>query len=144
MDKEFEKKVRMKRIRAAAVAIIVIAIAAYLIYDMDVEKADYGDSLQEQITAAQSLYDEQKVNAGNEEGQYAPYTLLAFAQQINKAKAVAEDEASEYNAEKDAYEQLKDDIKAFKKADNSDVVSVEDAEKLAKEKILKRTKNCLM
>ena len=42
MDKEFEKKVRMKRIRAAAVAIIVIAIAAYLIYDMDVEKADYG------------------------------------------------------------------------------------------------------
>ena len=60
MDKEFEKKVRMKRIRAAAVAIIVIAIAAYLIYDMDVEKADYGDSLQEQITAAQSLYDEQK------------------------------------------------------------------------------------
>ncbi|MEY8364623.1 DUF4430 domain-containing protein [Anaerovoracaceae bacterium 41-7] len=134
MDKEFEKKVRMKRIRAAAVAIIVIAIAAYLIYDMDVEKADYGDSLQEQITAAQSLYDEQKVNAGNEEGQYAPYTLLAFAQQINKAKAVAEDEASEYNAEKDAYEQLKDDIKAFKKADNSDVVSVEDAEKLAKEK----------
>lgn len=134
MDKEFERKVKMKRIRAAAVAVIVIAVIAYLIFDMDVEKADYGDSLQEQIETAQSLYDEQKANAGNEEGQYAPYTLLSFAQQIEKAKAVAEDEASEYNAEKDAYEQLKEDVKAFKKAENSDVISADDAKKLAKEK----------
>ena len=117
----------MKRIRAAAVAVIIIAIAVYLILDMDVEKADYGDSLKEQITTAQELYEEQKANTGNEQGQYAPYTLLAFSQQIEKAKAVAEDEASEYNAEKEAYEQMKDDIKAFKKADNSDVVSVEEA-----------------
>lgn len=124
----------MKRIRAAAVAVIIIAIAVYLILDMDVEKADYGDSLKEQITTAQELYEEQKANTGNEQGQYAPYTLLAFSQQIEKAKAVAEDEASEYNAEKEAYEQMKDDIKAFKKADNSDVVSVEEAEKLAKDK----------
>lgn len=134
MDKEFEKKVRMKRIRTAAVAVILIAVAVYLILDMDVEKADYGDSLKEQITTARELYDEQKENTGNEEGQYAPYTLLAFAQQIEKAKVVMDDESSEYNAEKDAYEQMKDDIKAFKKADNSDVVSAEDAEKLAKEK----------
>ena len=127
MDKEFEKKVKMKRIRAAAVAVIVIAVIAYLVLDMDVEKADYGDSLQEQIETAQSLYDEQKANAGNEEGQYAPYTLLAFAQQIEKAKAVADDEASEYNAEKDAYEQLKEDVKAFKKAENREVISADDS-----------------
>lgn len=124
----------MKRIRAAVVAVIVIAIAAYLIWDMDVEKADYGDSLKEQITTAQELYEEQKANTGNEEGQYAPYTLLAFENQIEKAKAVADDEASEYNAEKAAYEQMKDDIKAFKKAGNRDVISTETAEKLAKEK----------
>lgn len=134
MDKEFEKKVKMKRIRTAAVAVIVIAVIAYLVLDMDVEKADYGDSLQEQIETAQSLYNEQKANAGNEEGQYAPYTLLSFEQQIEKAKAVAEDEASEYNAEKDAYEQLKEDVRAFKKSENSDVISADDAKKLAKEK----------
>ncbi|MGC2873705.1 DUF4430 domain-containing protein [Ihubacter sp. mB4P-1] len=134
MDKEFEKKVKMKRIRTAAVALIVIAIAVYLILDMDVEKADYGASLQDEIKTAEALYEEQKANTGNEEGQYAPYTLLAFAQQIEKAKAVAADEASEYNAEKDAYEQIKDDIKAFKKAYNQVVVSAADAEKLAKEK----------
>ncbi len=124
----------MKRIRTAAAAIIVIAIAAYLIFDMDVEKADYGDSLKEQITTAQELYEAQKANTGNEQGQYAPYTLLAFSRQIEKAKAAADDAAGEYNAEKEAYEQLKDDIKAFKKADNRDVISAEDAEKLVKEK----------
>lgn len=131
MDKDFAKKVRMKRIRAAAVALVVIAAAVYLILDMDVEKADYGDSLQKTIAEAEELYQAQKDNSGNEEGQYAPYTLLAFQSQIDEAKAVADNQESEYNAEKDAYEALKDNIKAFKKAENTDVVSEEKAKDLA-------------
>lgn len=131
MDKEFAKKVRMKRIRAAAVALVVIAAAVYLILDMDVEKADYGDSLQKTIAEAEELYQAQKDNSGNEEGQYAPYTLLTFQSQIDEAKAVADNQESEYNAEKDAYEALKDNIKAFKKAENTDVVSEEKAKELA-------------
>ncbi len=121
----------MKRIRAAAVALVVIAAAVYLILDMDVEKADYGDSLQKTIAEAEELYQAQKDNSGNEEGQYAPYTLLAFQSQIDEAKAVADNQESEYNAEKDAYEALKDNIKAFKKAENTDVVSEEKAKELA-------------
>lgn len=133
MDREFEKKVRMKRIRAAAVAVIVMAIAVYLILDMDVEKADYGDPLQEQITAAEALYGEQQENTGNEEGQYAPYTLLVFSRQIEEARAVASDEASEYYAEKEAYEQLRENIKDFRNAANRDVISAEEAERMAEE-----------
>lgn len=121
----------MKRIRAAAVALVVIAAAVYLILDMDVEKADYGDSLQKTIAEAEELYQAQKDNSGNEEGQYAPYTLLTFQSQIDEAKAVADNQESEYNAEKDAYEALKDNIKAFKKAENTDVVSEEKAKELA-------------
>lgn len=134
MDKEFEKKVRGKRIRAAAVALIVIALAVYLILDMDVEKADYTESLSDEIASAQELYDEQKDNKGNEEDQYAAYTLLTFKAQIAAAEKVAEAEDSEYNDKKDAYETLKDQVKAFRKAKNSDVIAKADAEKLAEEK----------
>ena len=77
MDKDFEKKVKRKRLRVIAVILIVVALAVYLILDMNVEKADYSDSLQDQIKTAQELLSAQRNNAGNEKGQYAQYTLLA-------------------------------------------------------------------
>ncbi len=121
----------MKRIRAAAVALVVIAAIVYLILDMDVEKADYGDSLRDEIAAAEELYQAQQDNIGNEEGMYAPYTLLSFKSQIDDAKKVLDDEQSEYNTEKDAYEALKEAEKAFKKGENKDVISKAEAEKLS-------------
>ncbi len=134
MDKEFEKKVRTRKIRAAVVAVLIIAAVLYLIFDMKVEKADYGDSLKTQIGEAFQLYEKQKDNQGNEEGQYAPYTLQLFAQQIEAAEKVSDKKDSVYNEEKEAYETLKEQTKAFKKAENRDVVSKKDAQKLIDDK----------
>lgn len=69
----------------------------------------------------------------NSEGQYAPYTFLAFSRQIEEARAVASDEASEYYAEKEAYEQLRENIKDFRNAADRDVISAEEAERMAEE-----------
>ena len=134
MDKDFEKKVKRKRLRVAAVLLIVIAAAVYLLLDMDVEKADYTDSLNDEIASARELHDIQKENTGNGKGKYAEYTLLAFKGQIEEAEAVAGSEESEYNDKKEAYEKLKEQSAAFRKAENSDVIEKADAEKLADQK----------
>lgn len=134
MDKEFEKKIRTRKIRAAAVAVLVIAAILYLIFDIKVEKADYGDSLKNQIAEASEIYENEKDNQGNEEGQYAPYTLQLFAQQIEAAEKVSDKKDSVYYEEKDAYEQLKEQTKVFRKAENRDVVSKDDVQKLIDDK----------
>lgn len=134
MDKDFEKKVKRKRIRTAAVGLIVIALAVYLILDMKVEKADYSQSLIEEIETAEQLHADNYKNTGNEKGQYAQYTLLTLYNQTKAAKEISESKDSEYNDKKEAYEKLKEQVKAFKNAENSDVVEKAEAEKLAKEK----------
>ncbi|MGN0658472.1 MAG: DUF4430 domain-containing protein [Emergencia sp.] len=134
MDRDFEKKVKRKRLRAVVIALIVIAAAVYLIADLKVEKADYGSSLAEEIETARALYEEQKENTGNEKGQYAPYTLMEYDRQIQAAEAVADSEDSEYNDEKDAYETLKEQTKAFRKAANSQVISADEMTALMKDK----------
>ena len=137
MDKDFEKKVKRKRLRVIAVILIVVALAVYLILDMNVEKADYSDSLQDQIKTAQELLSAQRNNAGNEKGQYAQYTLLAFERQIKSAEQISKSEDSEYNDKKEAYEALKDQTKEFKNAENGDVVEQSVVEKLAASKEVK-------
>ena len=137
MDKDFEKKVKRKRLRVIAVILIVVALAVYLILDMNVEKADYSDSLQDQIKTAQELLSAQRNNAGNEKGQYAQYTLLAFEKQIKSAEQISKSEDSEYNDKKEAYEALKDQTKEFKNAENGDVVEQSVVEKLAASKEVK-------
>lgn len=131
MDKEFEKKVRQKRLRAIAVAVVVIAAIVYLISGTKVEKADYTASLNQEIETAQALYEENKDNVGNGADQYAKYTVLAFAQQISEAESVASDEQSVYSDKKLAYETLKEQVKAFKNGKNDPVITEEEAEDLA-------------
>lgn len=114
--------------------LLLAAIAVYLILDMDVEKADYSKSLKSEISSAQQLLADEKSNQGNEEGQYAPYTLLAFQKQIEAAEAVSKAEDSEYNDKKDAYETLKGQAADFKKAENRAVVSKDRAAELAQTK----------
>ena len=92
------------------------------------------DSLNDEIASARELYDIQKENTGNGKGKYAEYTLLAFKGQIEEAEAVAGSEESEYNDKKEAYEKLKEQRAAFRKAENSDVIEKADAEKLADQK----------
>ena len=134
MDKDFEKKVKRKRIRTMAVVLIVAALAVYLVLDMKVEKADYTGSLIEQIKTARQILSDQQGNVGNEEGQYAKYTMLAFEKQIEAAEKVSKSDTSEYNDKKDAYEALKEQSGVFKKSGNIDVVEKSRVEKLSQEK----------
>jgi len=118
MDKDFEKKVKQKRIRTIAVVVVVLAAVIYLITGTKVEKADYTESLRSEIETAQSLYDENKDNIGNKKGQYTKAVMRQFAADIQAAQAVLDDENSAYNDTKTAYETLKEQIDAFQKAAN--------------------------
>ena len=137
MDKEFEKKVKQKRIRTIAVILVVLAAIVYVIAGTKVEKADYGKDLTKEITKAQESYDQNKDNTGNESGQYAPYTLLKFEKDIARAKAVADDENSEYNLVKTTYETLQSQRKAFEGGTNDPVLTAEDVQALMDENVAK-------
>jgi len=143
MDKDFEKKVKQKKIRTVAVAVVVIAAVVYLISGTKVEKADYTESLNKEIQTAQELYEVNKNLVGNDAGQYAEYTVLKFAQDIAKAEAVAADESSEYHDKKNAYEALKSQIDAFKNGMNDPVLSQEDVQALIDGKEKKEVKTAI-
>lgn len=120
MDKDFEKKVKQKRIRTIAVVVVVLAAIVYLIAGTKVEKADYTESLRSEIQTAQTLYDENKDNVGSKKGQYTKDVMDQFAADIAAAQAVLDDETSEYNDTKVAYETLKEQVSVFEKAANSE------------------------
>ena len=120
MDKDFEKKVKQKRIRTIAVAVIVLAAIVYLITGTKVEKADYTDSLRSQIETAQSLYEENKDNVGSKKGQYTKAVMAQFETDIKAAKAVLDDETSAYSDKKDAFETLKAQTDQFRDGVNKE------------------------
>lgn len=135
MDKDFEQKVKRKKLRAIVIAIILIGLGVYMLLDMDVEKADYTKDLDKTITSAQEELKEAKEKGhGNKEGQYAEYTLLAFDSQIKAAKEVAGSEDSAYNDKKLAYERLKEAEKVFKDDTNKEVLTADEAGELKKNK----------
>lgn len=131
MDKEFEKKVKQKRIRTIAVVLVVLAAIVYNVAGTKVEKADYTKSLNKEIETAQTLYEENKDNVGNDKDQYAEYAVLLFAKQIEAAKAVADNEDSVYSEKQHAYETLKNQINEFKDGKNNPVITAEEAVGLA-------------
>lgn len=118
MDNDFEKKVKQKRIRTIAVVVVILVAIIYLIAGTKVEKADYTASLRSEIQTAETLYEENKDNVGNKKGQFTKDVMEQFAADIEAAKTVLEDESSEYNDIKSAYETLQEQIDAFKKAAN--------------------------
>ena len=118
MDKDFEKKVKQKRIRTIAVVVIVLAAIIYLLAGTKVEKADYTDSLRNEIKTAQTLLTAAQENVGDQKGQYTAEVVNQFAADIATAQTVLDDETSEYNDVKTAYETLKEQVDAFQKAAN--------------------------
>ena len=127
MDKDFEQKVKRKKIRAVIVAIVLIGLGIYMLLDINVEKADYSKDLDKTITSAQKVLQKAKETGhGNREGQYAKYTLLAFDSKIKEAEEIAQSEQSAYNDKKLAYERLKEAEKIFKKDTNKDILTTEE------------------
>lgn len=139
MDKDFEQKVKRKKLRAIAVAVVVIALGVFIVLDTQVEKADYSKDLSKEIKSAQELLrDKRQEKTGNEKGQYAEYTLLAFDKKIKEAQEISTSEASEYNDKKHAYEKLKELSKVFKKDTNKDVLSKDEVKQLIDNKETKK------
>lgn len=134
MDKDFEKKVKQKRIRTIAVVVIVLAAIIYLLAGTKVEKADYTDSLRNEIKTAQTLLTAAQENVGDQKGQYTAEVVNQFAADIATAQTVLDDETSEYNDVKTAYETLKEQVDAFQKAANKEDLKPEKKEPAQKAK----------
>ena len=125
MDNILRKK-RIRRIALAALAALCV-IGGILVLNM--ERADYRDSLGNAVSDAEKLLLE--AETGYEKGQYLPDTVVAFSEDIEAAKTVYEDKSSVYEEQKAAYETLKESIGEFKKAANKDDLTKKE---IAKEK----------
>ena len=125
MDNILKKK-RIRRIALAVLAVVCVIGGAFA---LNVERADYRDSLGNAIEEAEDLLLE--AETGYEKGQYLPDTAVAFSEDIESAKAVYEDKSSVYEDQKAAYEALKESIGEFKKAANKEDLTEKE---IAKEK----------
>lgn len=124
-----EKKLRNKRIRLIAIALIVLAGIGFSISRLNVEPADYRVSLEKRITKAEKLLE--KADIGNEEGKYAAYTARIFKGQIDTARQTAEDEESYYEQLKASYETLGQCMDIFKDSKNQDILEEAEVASLA-------------
>lgn len=124
-----EKKLRNKRIRLIAIALIILAGIGFRISRLNVEPADYRVSLEKRITKAEKLLE--KADIGNEEGKYAAYTARIFKGQIDTARQTAEDEESYYEQLKASYETLGQCMDIFKDSKNQDILEEAEVASLA-------------
>ena len=124
-----EDKLRKKRIRRIALAALAVVCVIGGIFALNVERADYRNSLGDAVADAENLLLE--AETGYEKGQYLPDTVVAFSEDIEAAKAVYEDKSSVYEQQKTAYEALKESIGEFKKAANREDLTKKE---IAKEK----------
>lgn len=126
-----EEQLRKKRIHVIAVILVLIVVAAGALLRVSVEPSDYRPGLTRRITKAERLIENASV--GNKKGEYAPYTVMMFREQIDSARAVAEDADSDYDTLKNAKKQLDAEINSFRNGKNTTVLSQDEVEKLAKE-----------
>ena len=124
-----EDKLKKKRIRRIALAALAVVCVIGGILALNVERADYRDSLGNAVADAEKLLLE--AETGYEKGQYLPDTVVAFSEDIEAAKTVYEDKSSVYEEQKAAYETLKESIGEFKKAANKEDLTKKE---IAKEK----------
>ena len=129
MQNNLQTKLQQKRWRTFAILIVLAICAGVVLAGMKFEPADYRDSLQKAITEAEQLQTDCSQNQGNSKGQYAPYTLLEYQQQIDIAKKVL-DSSDSHSHRQTAFETLQQQTKAMKEAANSQVIPKEDLEQL--------------
>lgn len=130
MQNNLQTKLQQKRWRTFAILIVLAICAGVVLAGMKFEPADYRDSLQKAITEAEQLQADCSQNVGNSKGQYSPYTLLEYQQQIDTAKRVLDSSDSQYSHRQTAFETLQQQTKAMKEAANSQVIPKEDLEQL--------------
>lgn len=113
---DMEEKLKKKRIRKIALIAILIVAVAGIALSMNIERADYGKALGEEIEKAEAMLSE--AETGYDKGQYLPEVVVEFQNAIETARSVFEDKDAVYDDQKAAYEKIKDDMENFKDAAN--------------------------
>ena len=112
---------RKKSGRKVFIAVLAVVCIVSAVVRFNIEPADYKKSLSNKIVKAEELIDSAKM--GNDKGEYSQYNVQDFQNQVKVASNVVEDDASYYDIEKAAYENLKEEIKLFEKNTNSHCLS---------------------
>lgn len=126
---------KKRKIRVIAIFTIGIICIIGMLSRINIEPADYGKSLQNQVNKAEKLLN--GADVGNDNGEYSKFTVQAFQQQINEARSVLSDKGSVYESKKAAYKALKGSIENFKESTNKNCLSNSETENLIKDKKLK-------
>ena len=116
-------------IRKIVLALIGAAIVTGIILSINIEPADYRDTLQGEITNAEELL--QEAETGNAPGLYAPQTVLLFRHAVEEASSVEDDENAEYEQLKEASQKLKERAEWFQNARNTDCLTAEEQKNCA-------------
>lgn len=116
------------RIRKIIIGIIVLAAVVGAFLHLNVEPANYRDSLQKKIEAAEKI--EEKAMVGNEEGQYSQFRVLQLQKQIDEAKETIANADLEYEDLKAYYDTFTKQIEEFEKNKNKEIITKEQIEKL--------------
>ena len=124
-------------IRKIVLALIGAAIVTGIILSINIEPADYRDTLQGEITNAEELL--QEAETGNAPGLYAPQTVLLFRHAVEEASSVEDDENAEYEQLKEASQKLKERAEWFQNARNTDCLTAEEQKEIVPEQGVEKT-----
>lgn len=120
-----------KRIRLIVLIAVVAVMAVAAILHFSLEPADYRVEIHKQTAAALTLLEE--AVTGNDEGQYSEDAVLALQTSLDRANELADSTLSTTDELRDCYNQIKKDIKTFKKQKNQLCVSASSLEALKEE-----------
>lgn len=120
-----------KRIRLIVLIAVVAVMAVTAILHFSLEPADYRVEIHKQAAAALTLLEE--AVTGNDEGQYSEDAVLALQTSLDRANELADSDLSATDELRDCYNQIKKDIKTFKKQKNQLCVSASSLEALKEE-----------
>ena len=120
-----------KRIRLIVLIAVVAVMAVAAILHFSLEPADYRVEIHKQTAAALTLLEE--AVTGNDEGQYSEDAVLALQTSMDRANELADSDLSATDELRDCYNQIKKDIKTFKKQKNRICVSASSLETLKEE-----------
>lgn len=119
-------------IRKIILSAILLTIVVGAIATLNIEPSDYRNSLKEEIATASQLADQ--AQTGNEAGKYAPQTILLFRQTIDQAKSDVENDTLEYDELKSIFENFRNDVNGFRKAQIHSCLTREEQNRLMEEK----------
>ena len=124
-------------IRKVILTLIGVAVVVGAVLSINIEPADYRDTLQGEITNAEGLL--QEAETGNAPGLYAPQTVLLFRHAIEEASAIKNDGNAEYEQLKQASQTLKERAEWFQNARNTNCLTAEEQKEIVPEQGFEKT-----